>query len=379
MASKPSGSELQPVVQKATTLRILTEQLHKDLKIDMAIEEAFSEELNSKDPLLFLQDTLKVLEAQATKLGLLLSNKPFTPSAIITILNDLETRVLVSMYTCACYLIGRKEMYGDIFADIVITRVKGALESIDPLCEMVLSVANDPEKVDVDAVMLVVGKVFAACTALKDMITRGVSGVLFHHAKDFIGLMEDGLEELKEWRDDVDDSTQSEDDDIASEKAREEALEELSGGLSFPEPKQLPGYRTDLVELLAEALYRIDLAIKLCVAVSKRRIRKYPFQHIASVDKEKELAQQKSIAKLVANLRQIEWIQAEVDDVAAAFYDLDAQAIRRMLAKFTESAQEVADGMRLNWDGTEDECSIWVDTWKRLMIKNKIPARPLSE
>ena len=57
-------------------------------------------------------------------------------------------------------------------------------------------------------------------------------------------------------------------------------------------------------------------------------------------------------------------IPETVDDIAAAFYDLDGDEAKQTLAKCCDEAKKAIELVRGNWEtGKEDEFSAWGAKW----------------
>jgi hypothetical protein len=365
------------ITQKLTTISVLASQFQKginapdsDVKNDTAVIQS--------DPLSSLRDAAAVFKAQITKLGLLLINKPFTPSAIFTILDDLEKRVLPANYGTASYICSRKDVYGEIFVAEITSIIQELLGTVESVAFTVKNVFKDPSKVDKDNVMLVVGKVYSVCDSIVALADKGVPGLLFRKIKEWVALMEDALAELKDWSEDIDENAcedgDSGDDDIESEDEQKHSLEEMVAGLSLNEPKQLPGFRTDLVNLVGESLGRLDLIMKLCQATSKRRVRKFPFQSPPFPSQQVEEQKVKEMITLNGIVVVVAQLQSDIDELAGAFYEHNMKVARDYLEKLSKDATAMADQTSKTWDGGEDDFTKWTETWKKLINKNALPS-----
>jgi hypothetical protein len=327
------------------------------------------------DPLKGLSDAPKVLRAQTTKLGLLLINKPLTPSAIHAILTDIESRVLPAFFASAEQVFGRRAVFGDAFAFEVVDLMRGILGGMEPLMATVDAVMIERRGLSKEQVLAVVGKVFSACDDITMLTADGVVGLLLKKVKAQVNLIEDAIAELQEWGEDIDEDAReegnTEDEDANSEREREKSLEEMTAGLSLQGSGQLPGYRTDLVELLPEATRRADLSAKLCQALSKRRIKKFKFQSPPFASPDVEAAQVKGVEVLHQVLLHATGIQGDIDEVAAGFYDLDADMVKINLVSLTKHAKSISGLITQTWDGHDDDFTDWLATWERLLDKRK--------
>jgi hypothetical protein len=377
MASKPPTTP-DAVIQKLITIRVLTSHLEKAITAQDVSTSKATETPTNTNPLSGLRDAVSVYKAQTTKLGLLLVNKPLTPSAIYTILDDLEKRVFPALCGSASYICTKKNVFGGLFVADLVCTVQEVLGTVNPLTETIEHVITNFGKSDKNHVMLVVGKAYSACDALVALADKGVPGVLMKKVKEWTALMEDALEELRDWSEDMDDDAcedgDSGDDDVASEEERKETLDELMAGMNIGDSKRLPGHRKDLIDLLTESLRRVDLVIKLCNAMSKRRVKKYSFQSPPFGSEEIESEKAKEMTTLNGLILNVEQLQSDVDELAGAFYELNANLVRHFLTKISGEAEDVARNVSLNWDRQEDDFTTWTNTWKKLINKNALPS-----
>jgi hypothetical protein len=361
------------VISKAASIRNLATTFLAAIPTSKGAEQFTTDA--EFDPLQALSDAPKVLRAQTTKLGLLLINKPLTPSAIHTILSDVETRVLPALLSSATQVFGRRAIFGDSFAAEVVDLLRIVLATMDPLMTTVERVMIARQGLSKEQVLAVVGKMFSACDDITKLTSDGVVGLLLRKVKAQVNLIEDAIAELQEWGEDIDEDARedgnTEDEDAHSERDREISLEEMTAGLSLQGSGQLPGFRTDLIELLSEATRRADLSVKLCQALSKRRIKKFQFQSPPFASLDTETAQIKVVDILQQVLSHAEGIQGDIDEVAAGFYDLDADLVKSNLMALTEHAKAISALIVQTWDGRDDEFTGWLETWNRLLDKRK--------
>jgi len=132
-----------------------------------------------------------------------------------------------------------------------------------------------------------------------------------------------------------------------------------------------------LINLLTESLRRVDLVIKLCQATSKRRVKKFPFQLPPFESKDIEIQRAKDITALNGMTLEVEQMQCDIDELAAAFYELNVDLIRTFITKLSRDAEGIAQRAAVNWDGKEDDFTVWTQTWRKLINKNSLPSEPL--
>jgi hypothetical protein len=314
-----------------------------------------------------------VFKAQATKLGLLLVNKPLTLSAIQPILVDLETRVVPALFTNAAQVFGRKEVFGKVYVAEVVALLRDVLGTVEDLTGAVSKVVKE-ERISKDEVLFAVGKVYSTCDELIAVAEKEVIPILMRKVRGFAGLVEDGISELKEWQDDIDEDAEdptSGDEDKESDDERQRTIEELTAGLSIGSSDRLPRYRKDIVNLLEETLRRADLVLKLFQALSKRRVKRFIFQPPPFLDKEIEAKAIKQMRVLDEALDLMEMAQNQIDELAGALYDLDADKSQDNLDALTSHAKAAADlvAKPWKWEGEhdDDDFTKWIVIWTKLI------------
>lgn len=60
-------------------------------------------------------------------------------------------------------------------------------------------------------------------------------------------------------------------------------------------------------------------------------------------------------------------IPETVDDMASAFYDLDAEGAEQRLTRCCEDANQAATIVQHNWAGGSDEFTAWSEKWRDLL------------
>ncbi|KAF2663276.1 hypothetical protein BT63DRAFT_123543 [Microthyrium microscopicum] len=366
----PSSTDL---LSKSASLRALAARFTE--AIPSALLEQFTEPAET-DPLAVLADAPKVFKAQATKAGLLLVNKPFTPSAIHGILQDLEGRVVPALFASSAQVFGRKVILGEHFANEVTDLLKDVLGSVGILMDAVDGTVKG--MVSKEGVMVAVGKVYSACDELVALANGGVVALLMRKVKSQMELIEDAISELQEWEEESDDGDSDEEEDeaenqdAASEQDRERSLEELTGGLSLDTPDRVPKKRADILRLVKGACPQASLINKLLIAMSKRRIKRFSSQSPPFATEEAKAAQIEGIETLSEVVKLTYSIQSNFDEFAASLYDLDAEQAEIYLGVVTGNADTITQLIFKTWDGKEDEFTEWLRTWRRMMGKASI-------
>ncbi|EER28359.1 hypothetical protein CPC735_062320 [Coccidioides posadasii C735 delta SOWgp] len=225
--------------------------LLKALDTTLALSEQFSLNLSSPNasesaacnascsdpqtsPLPLLSAASHTLKAQTTKLSLLAINAPFTPSAIVTVLTDVNDAVLPSLTTAA--LLSVPEKYTQTFSTEAKALVKDALRELTTLIQGIraIAVSHDKHKeftlsgTDKNGITAATARVWEVCDHIINFASEGVVGLVVRKAKEYLELVKDGIRELKEWdpEEDLDG-----DDGFWVEDFGDEAHGEANGGV----------------------------------------------------------------------------------------------------------------------------------------------------
>jgi hypothetical protein len=313
------------------------------------------------DPFKALVDAPTVLRAQATKLGLMLVNKPLAPLAVHGILTDVDGRILPTLVAAGLMVLRRVDIYGQPLTVKLRLELMGLLEAVVLLGEdtgRVFGAAGIGASKD--DVMVTVGKLFAECDGVVEIAQMGVVKTAAARAKDWIDLFQDGIGELGEWREKViEDRLDDEDDPFDSDNYLLKEDEKTGS-----EPERPP--REELLASVTSALTQASLAHKLTVGAYKRRIRKFPFRappYKTPEDEQAAIAQMKILEQI---LQSIEESQDAMDLLAIAFYTFRMDSVAKNLQYMTEQAHALAEAIDKTWDGKRDDFSDWVSQWRRL-------------
>lgn len=203
------------------------------------------------------------------------------------------------------------------------------------------------------------GQVWGACDSLIELEKMGLVGLTLNKVEEFRGMLVDAMEELKEWgedEEDLDEGFGGSDEDGADV----DSIEDM-----FSAANKLPSHRDDLRELLDEALKKLKLVDMLYKAVAKRRIKTFPFK-TPLVGDEAIRDQVKTLDDVVILLKSI---PESVDDLANAFYELDAEEATSILSAITTDAQSAATTVKRSWTKTDDEFTAWRTKFEEALSK----------
>ena len=310
-------------------------------------------------PLHALRDAAKLLHAHATKIGLLLINDPFTPSAI-------QKEFIACEGQCIPGMLGAVEVCHPALWTITVAkearlRVEAAVGALGLLLLDVKSKAEggsakiDPNKRK-EKTLVSTGQVWQACDAIIALDQQGIAGVVTKKAQEYREMLKDAIEELKEWGEDEDDQDEGfvgSDDD-----GDNDSMEDMFSG------SRLPAHRKDLKELLEQALKKLKLVDMLFQALLKRRLKTILISEQLHDTKRKE-----SISRLGDLVGRLQDISESVDEFANSLYELNAESAQSQLDRVLENATQTASLMDKSWDGQEDEFTSWSSKWKEAVVK----------
>ncbi|KAI9840296.1 MAG: hypothetical protein M1837_001783 [Sclerophora amabilis] len=329
------------------------------------------------EPLVLLHTSATLTKAQTTKLSLLILNKPFTPTAISAILRDLSAGPLVAMMSGVQLCV--PDVWGTTMSVEVKSRVLHVLRELRGLVgEIPLQEPGEGESQEgapspSKGSLASTGVVWEACDALAELRDKGMAGLLVQKAIQYRDTLEDALAELSDWskedgNDDADkdeyEDEDEDDDDDASSTAGNDSFDDL-----FDTGKTLPKGDSELRSLLDDSLKRLALVKMLYTAVIKRRLRHASLSSASApleADKSAEDSQAQRmtfVSRLDRLMQALKSIPEETDELASAFYELDEEEARRSLQKCLQLARDVAELVKRDWSGREDDFKTWLDKW----------------
>ena len=307
---------------------------------------------NPPNPLAVLRDTSRVLSAQTTKLSLLVLNKPFTPSAIGLILKSLSNECLPAMMSAIelCPAVKYSELlHNHVKISLVVTFTE--------LDNLLASIPSDEHGIETArrGVLASTGTLWAECNKMIEVATNGLVGLARGKVEEYHGLFKDCIDEIEDWDSDDEDM----DCNIDSFSTIDEALKRE--GEDEGSVKSLGGLNLDLGECRKRILVHLRLLRVLYPALQKRRIA--TFSNISSASDVVNMPSEDRICELdclVTCSRQ--WTDT-ADEVAGSLYDGKEVAVERRLHQLRDQAAGCVKRFQRNWDGHEDEFTIWSEKW----------------
>ncbi|CAG8983679.1 hypothetical protein HYALB_00004111 [Hymenoscyphus albidus] len=331
---------------------------------------------NEVDALQLSFDSASLIRAHSTKLSLLIINKPFTASAITTVLRELVAGPLPGLasavelcsaekYTSAA----SKELR--YRANKVFTELGSLVKKI-PLDGQVLS--SDQKNGGGKGSLASTGLVWDACDAVLELKTLGVAGLMIKRAEEYRDLVKDALEELQEWGAEESDDGEDEASDVddaekdAIENSAQDALDEM-----FASHHHIPSDDPEKVRPRLESTQkRLRLIVLMYDAVMKRRLKTLPaipHPQLPPELKEKSGGDPGIVSCLDKVLAVFSSVPDITDELANAFYELDGVAIDKRMDECFFKAFTAAELLLQNWEGKEDEFTIWARKFQIAMKK----------
>lgn len=408
MASTMSKAEKDLASLKSTveTVSSLIERLQSAVTASASATNTSTGDLN---PLALASDAATLLKAHTTKISLMIINKPFTPTAISTILREVSSGPLTALVTAVQLCpadrftsVLRKELQYRVSR---VLKEYAALVGEIPLSGSILS-EGQKNGTDVGGgrgSLASTGTVWEACDSLVEIGKMDIAGLMVRRAEQYRDTLKDALEELEEWgeeeSDDEDEdshsasNTNSDEDeggeDIAHEQDAEDSPSGLSGNgnavqstqdaldeLFGEEERHIPASDPHKIRpRLDRVLPQLKLLLLLYTALIKRRFRTLPpctslstlpplppavaASLAATIGLPSTPGRGSAIVALDTVAVFLGRIPDIVDELAGAFYRLDAEGIDRYIAEYEGLGRGVAGFCLRDWEGREDEFTVW--------------------
>lgn len=365
MADSKSKAEkdldaLKSTVQ--TTLTLIAQLQSSTSKSDTPKES----NINALD---LARDTASLIRAHSTRLSLLIINKPFTATAISTVLRELVSGPLpglasaVELCNAAKYT---KAMSAELqWGSRKVFMELGTLVDAIPLDGKTLSEdqKNGTGKTVGKGSLASTGVVWEACDAVIKLSKLGIAGILIKKADQYRDLLKDALEEFQEWGEeesdgeDQDDFPEDEDDGV--DTSAQDAVDNIFGS-----QRHIPSEDPEKIRpRLESAQKRLKLVVLMYQAVVKRRFKtlpRLPCPDAPPETKEKSNDDSQIITCLDEVLDVLKKIPDITDELASAFYELDAAEIDKRMDECFFAAFGASELLAKNWKGEEDEFTAWV-------------------
>ena len=363
MASKRHETDLTILRASIDSITTLISDFQLSLT-SQAIPHPSNPDLSN--PLRLLQDASTLLKAQTTKLSLLILNKPFTPSAISTIVGSLGAESLAALISA--HEICQPEEYTLFLRDHIREQTLRLLREIKVLLESIPTGAVDKEGKEGRSTLANTGVVWEVCDALISLANNGLVDFATRKAESYHILLKDAIAELEDWDPDGEDDEEGEFRSIGSSKSDTEQEEQPSPSSTAlmntvtltPPPTPSPMRRA-----YAETLATLRVIRLLYPPLKKRRIQAFP--SITSGTMSSGLPGVTQIKCLDSLLNYLQLFSESADELAGSLYSRDVEDAEELLKTLKTSAMACVENAKLNWNGVEDEFSVWSEQWvKRL-------------
>lgn len=333
-----------------------------------ATAQADADAETTTNALPLLSNSAAVLKSQVTKLSLLAITAPFTHSAVSTVLRACNESVLPSLVTAA--LLVTPAGYTQAFHTEILLLVKTALVEFSTLVRDVKGIAETKDlakqeddkkkegeisKIEKDAVMVAVGRVWDACDAITEVAGKGVVGFVMRRVEQWRDLVKDAVEELEDW-------DPEEDDEFFDELMGEE-----KGDEEDEDDEEDEEDTAALQEQKKSTLRFIKPIAQVYPAILTHRLKN-------AGDKPSSSAA--GIAKLESLLINLQSIPDQVDEAAGALYENNWSKAAEYLKKTQKNAAQAVNSVSSPWIATgtaegeqqpADKFATWSKMWLKVM------------
>jgi hypothetical protein len=370
-----SNSKLEEDLSTLKTTVAATQFLVSQLQTAVTTSpspEATKKAQKDIDVLALAHDAAKLIRAHTTKISLLIISKPFTPTALTTVLRELSSAPLpgiasaVELCDTGTYT---KAMRGELQwrVEKVLAEFKTLVAEI-PLDGNVLTVdqKNGTAKREGKGSLANTGVVWQACDELMDLQNLGIAGLVVKKAEQYRDTLKDALEELEEWGEETSDdegedgnADEADDDEDGIENTAQDEIDDLFGSqrhISADDPAKIR-------DRLISSVRRLKLIVLMFQAIIKRRFKTLPpLPHPPlPTELEEKSPENPGIIQCLDNvLDMLKQIPDLTDELANAFYELDDKEIDKYMEQCFFKGFGAVEMLIDNWEGQNDEFSTWV-------------------
>ncbi|KAH0529691.1 hypothetical protein TsFJ059_004404 [Trichoderma semiorbis] len=381
MAPAPDAAALESLETLVKTAGALLKQLQDVLGEIRNNPETVSTPATSSasttplDALALARDSATLIKAHATKVSLLIINKPFTPSAISSVVRELVTGPIpglaASVQACdsnGYTLVFRRELAWR--CQRVLSELADLLQKI-PKDGKVLTKENEGFGASGKGSIASTGVLWASCDKVTSLANGGVSGFFVEKMNEWKDTLNDIMEEMKEWGDEEPDEDDDNDDDDDEDDVDDLADQVGSTHIStqniiddlMNSQRSIPASDPDGIRpRLESSLRRLRLVILLYQAITKRRMKKLPPLPQSNAD-DKVPRRLDELATLLQKLPD------SFGDLACAFYELRPREIDDAMDQCFLDAFAVSELLSESWDGSRDEFTEWTEKFQKEIKK----------
>ncbi|KAL8690418.1 MAG: hypothetical protein Q9218_004130 [Villophora microphyllina] len=377
----PPSSSIEHLATPLKTLNGLLEHFQTSLST-ISTGTPIAEPPNA---LSVLHDSSSLLRAQVTKLSLLLLNKPFTPSAIASVITSINGEILPGLM--AVHELCQPFVYSQILHRETQTQLRDLVEGLVRLVRQIPKDELETRSLDAkrEEILNSTGHVWQTCDRLIKVAGMGIVGLAVEKAKAYYALVKDAVEEIEDWDPDDEENDPFGESDPGSsidERAKSTTTKAangvgkngvINGSNTQNEPLALDNLQiTDMHATKDFALKILKLVRMLYPAVLKRRISHFPpFTRTSSTSSLPSAVEIVTVDQIIRHLHRL---SEEADELAAALYERDSPEVERRIHVLKALAERSIGGVKHGWAGQEDEFSTWSTKWVQRI--NEVMASP---
>ncbi|KYK56553.1 hypothetical protein DCS_03553 [Drechmeria coniospora] len=381
--ARPTEASLQSLDSIIRTASVLLAQLQEVLSdIQKNPHPSGQSEAATASPpvnaLALAHDSASLIRAHGTKISLLIINEPFSANAVSSVLRELLHGPVPAL------ALAPQECTADKYTTAVrrelASRCRKVLADLHELLAKIpkngQSLSSD-EKSGIAAggrgSIPATGILWSACDDVIGIANNGIAHFYAAKLGHWKSLLGDIMEELKEWaEEDSDEDDEDEDDDgedyHGDERGEADDAAQAMVDELFNSQPHIPRLDPDSIRpRLDVTLKRLRLVTLLYDAAIKRRFKTLPAVPLPSSST--------TALRLDELANVLESLPSSFDDLAAAFYDLQPQAIDDAMEKCFVDALAASELLAKTWDDKTDEFSTWLGKFQSEMQGKKLPPK----
>ncbi|KAK4696374.1 hypothetical protein P7C71_g1532, partial [Lecanoromycetidae sp. Uapishka_2] len=345
MAFREKSNGLAVLHASISSLRRLIQTFQLALQSSTAHDAEIE---SAPNPLALLSDAAKVLRAQTTKLSLLITQKPFSPSEITFILNALSSG-------CLPGLMSALELCDpNLFTQLLHNRIKSSLSMIfTELLNLLASIPQDEHGIEKvrRSVLASTGVLWAECDNMVELGKKGLVWLARQRVEELHDLLKDAIQELEEWDLDEDSSdSETNFEDRPTTSSSNDKLVETLGKLSV-----VPSHDLDLCR--KRILVHFRTIRILFPALQKARIDK--FSNITDTSIPDFLHSESHIDKMDRLVTYpMHWTDC-ADEIAGLLYDHNQSMVEMALENLRKHVANCVEKFQKDWNDEEDAFTGW--------------------
>ncbi|KAH8598894.1 hypothetical protein B0O99DRAFT_505463 [Bisporella sp. PMI_857] len=363
-----SDQDLASLKSAVDTISTLISQLQNSHADDSNVDDK-SNSINALD---LAHDAASLIKAHSTKLSLLIINKPFTPSAISTVLRELVSGPLPGL--ASAIELCSSTRYTNALSQELQYRAKKLFVELNTL---VVAIPLDGEILSEDqkngtgattgkGSLASTGVVWKACDEVMTLKSLGVAGIMIKKVEGYKALLQDALEELQEWGEEESDGEVGDNKDGSGDDDEELSAQDALDNI-FGSQRHIPVDDPEKIRpRLESSKKRLRLMTLMYQAVIKRRFKTLP--RIPQLDSPSPSTS--VVASLDEVLDILKAIPDIVDELASAFYDLNGKQIDNEMDEVFFKAFTATELLKKNWEGKYDEFTAWAIKFQTAIKKD---------